>query len=422
MAKRSKEISTIDVDLLSKYYYYHVWKERLDWTKHNIPVKVKDPRTGFFLEAYLEAPPNITDIITQTTSVDIAYMFLYVDRVIEVPLTDIYVSSRTFKMLDSADTIMDKIPGLEQSSTEELLNQTSFIPVEKFTIKDIDKLFDFYKHSFTIDEIKSCLNVNVTEQDLSLYRKTGKRNCLITSKLCDTYASNIPALTNKINMANTFNTLPSLINIYKDCTQCVLGQKRVSRFAHVSPIISVTYPRLGKINIDQVTSIPKDTICFIGEAPGIKEEQDNITFHPKAPAGEVLYKVITAAGLPYDLCYFTNAVLCRPESSNSSSTQNGTPTTSDIKSCNTRLKNELAILKPKIVVLLGKSAYYSFFGKEPKSVKEMTGWLDDNKTVYLVPHPSYIVRELSFASDSSIVSIKRDYLDHFNKIKEQYKP
>lgn len=416
MGKRSTEISVEQVSELSNYYFYHIWKERLEWTKHNIPIKVKDPRSGFYMEAYIDAPPNITDITKQTKAIDIAYMFTYVDRIIEVPLTDIFLSSRSMSALDSNNNVIIKMPGLSDST---IATQLNFLPKESFSKDKIKDLFDFYKHSFTLHEIQSCLNTSITEQDLVTYRKTGKRNCLITSQICDTYTSNIPSLSKKINMSTTYNTLPDLINIYNDCTLCTLGQKRVSRFAHVSPIISVTYPRLGKVNIDKVKSIPKDIICFIGEAPGIKEEQENITFHPKAPAGEVLYKVISASGLPYDNCYFTNAVLCRPEATSNSS-QNGTPTTTEVKTCNTRLKNELAILKPKTIVLLGKTAYYSFFGTEPKSVKELTGWLDDDKTIYLVPHPSYIVRELSFASDTNVVSIKRDYLDHFFKIKEQY--
>lgn len=418
MGKRSSKLSIEEesIEDLSPYYYYHIWKERLDWTKHFIPVRVKDPRSGFFMESYMEAPPNITDIHTQEMSIDISYMFIYKDRVIDVPLKDIYVTYRTMHKLNDKGNIELKIPGIVDVS-----DISKYLPPQVISDSEISRLLDFYKHSFTIHEIRSSLNNNTISEDMvkSKYRLAGKRSCLITSQILDTYASNIPSLNKKVDTTVTHNTLISLINQYKDCSLCTLGQKRIVRFSHLDNITTVTYPRLGKNNIDLVTSIPDKLICFIGEAPGIKEEQDNVTFHPKAPAGEILYKVITKADIDYNKCYFTNAVLCRPESNNSA-TQNGTPTVSDIKACNTRLKNELAIIKPKIVVLLGKTAYHSFFGNEPKSVKELTGWLNQDKTIYLVPHPSYIVRELSFSSDTNAVSIKRDYLQHFEEIRERF--
>lgn len=418
MGKRSSKVSveSESTEDLSPYYYYHIWKERLDWTKHFIPVRIKDPRSGFFMEAYLEAPPNITDIHTQEMSIDISYMFIYKDRVVDISLKDIYVTSRTIHKLNDKGNIELKIPGIE-----DVQDVSKYLPPEIIPDSKISKLLDFYKHSFTIHEIRSSLNNSTISEDMvkQQYRLAGKRSCLITSQILDTYASNIPSLDKKIDTTVTHNTLTSLINQYKDCSLCNLGQKRILRFSHLDPITTVTYPRLGKINIDLISTIPSKLICFIGEAPGVKEEQDNITFHPKAPAGEILYKVISKANIDYGQCYFTNAVLCRPEPTNNT-TQNGTPTVSDIKSCNTRLKNELALIKPKIVVLLGKTAYHSFFGSEPKSVKELTGWLNEDKTIYLVPHPSYIVRELSFASDTNVVSIKRDYLQHFEKIKQRF--
>ena len=94
----------------------------------------------------------------------------------------------------------------------------------------------------------------------------------------------------------------------------------------------------------------------------------------------------------------------------------GKPNKDHIKACNTRLKNELAMMKPKIIVLLGKVAYTSFFGVEPPNVLGTLGWIDKGRRIYFVTHPSFVVRELSFAEQSKTADIKLNYLKHFQTI------
>lgn len=442
MGKRSEKDSGDDdsLALATQYYYYYIWKSRLDWTNHAIPIRTIDPNSGFFIEAYIQSPPNITDITTQKVEVDICFLTTYRFRTIEVLLTNIFPTKRTLKYLDpNTSSLVDTIPGFKEIDSDTFSKfSTKLFPIE---LKYLDDIFDYYRMSFTHPELESLLNNTFSEEILSKkYICTGKRQCIITSKMLDTYISSnvktdiekqivdepiiekkeeeIPlTLIEKEDTVKVCNSLKQLTELYKNCTLCNLGEDRNVR--KISD--TITYPRLGKINIDKIETIPKDIVCFIGEAPGLQEEQNNITFYPKAPAGEILYKVINASNFDYDKCYFTNSVLCRPNS-DSSEKQNVKPNKQQINACNTRLKNELAIIKPKIVVLLGKTAYTAFYGKEPKDVIGSLGWLNEEKTIYFCFHPSYVSRSISFAIDSSdITKIKNNYLGHFNQINNRFK-
>jgi uracil-DNA glycosylase family 4 len=91
----------------------------------------------------------------------------------------------------------------------------------------------------------------------------------------------------------------------------------------------------------------------------MQEEKTGITFFPEAPAGGVLFKVMSAVNISQADCYITNSVLCRPEPDTGANTQNGKPEQEHIAACSSRLKMELLITGAKVVVLLGAYAYSS---------------------------------------------------------------
>lgn len=88
-------------------------------------------------------------------------------------------------------------------------------------------------------------------------------------------------------------------------------------------------------------------IFFIGQAPGAKEDK---TGHPfVGRAGQYLTKMIEEIGLRRDEVYITSTVKHFPP-------KNRAPKTDEISACKPYLMRQLAIIKPKIVVLLGKTA------------------------------------------------------------------
>lgn len=96
------------------------------------------------------------------------------------------------------------------------------------------------------------------------------------------------------------------------------------------------------------------TKMIVGEAPGKYEDSNSKPF--TGPAGKLLDKIWTAAGMSTDDWYITNTVLCRPIAAKGSGKENYTPKTEQRKRCKPFLEAQVGLLKPKIIVTLGKVA------------------------------------------------------------------
>ena len=91
---------------------------------------------------------------------------------------------------------------------------------------------------------------------------------------------------------------------------------------------------------------PEDAdIVFIGEAPGFHEDQQGRPF--VGAAGQFLNQLLALAGLERGDIYITNVVKCRPP-------DNREPQPDEITACRPYLDRQLAIIKPKMVVTLGR--------------------------------------------------------------------
>jgi len=94
-------------------------------------------------------------------------------------------------------------------------------------------------------------------------------------------------------------------------------------------------------------------IVFIGEAPGKNEDARGEPFI--GTAGKRLNDALENAGLERSNVYITNIVKCRPP-------KNRIPTDIERMMCSNYLEDELAIIKPKIICLLGNTSYHSILG------------------------------------------------------------
>jgi uracil-DNA glycosylase family 4 len=88
-------------------------------------------------------------------------------------------------------------------------------------------------------------------------------------------------------------------------------------------------------------------IAFVGEGPGYHEDQHGAPF--VGDAGQLLDKMVGAMGFARDEVYVCNVVKCRPP-------ENRTPTPDEANACKPFLAAQLAIVKPKIIVALGRCA------------------------------------------------------------------
>lgn len=96
-------------------------------------------------------------------------------------------------------------------------------------------------------------------------------------------------------------------------------------------------------------------IVFIGEAPGKKEDETGKPFI--GASGKFLAEMLNSIGMKREDIYITNIVKYRPPN-------NRDPKPKEKEACNTWLVNELKIISPKIIILLGRHSMMRFFPKE----------------------------------------------------------
>jgi len=106
---------------------------------------------------------------------------------------------------------------------------------------------------------------------------------------------------------------------------------------------------LGETRIKFVFGIgdPKSKLVFIGEAPGADEDEQGEPFVGRA--GQLLNKILEAVQLKRSEVYICNILKCRPPN-------NREPLPTEIEACEPFLKHQLDIIKPKLIVCLGRVA------------------------------------------------------------------
>ncbi len=139
-------------------------------------------------------------------------------------------------------------------------------------------------------------------------------------------------------------------------------------------------------------------IFFCGEAPGAEEEEQGEPFVGRA--GQLLTKAIQAMGLKREDVFIGNIMKWRPEMPDMKF-GNRPPTREEMDFCLPYLKAQAAIIQPKIIVALGKTAVCGLLGRDPADpylkMGDLRGhWLDFSGIPFIVTyHPSYLVRNAS---------------------------
>ncbi len=142
-------------------------------------------------------------------------------------------------------------------------------------------------------------------------------------------------------------------------------------------------------------------LFFCGEAPGAEEEKAGQPF--VGPAGELLDRIISAMGLTRESVYIGNVVNFRPR--HHSSYGNRPPSAEEMSFCLPYLKAQLEIVKPKVVVALGKTATDGLLGADPqRRLGQMRGtWHQYEGTPLMVTyHPSYLLHNPSKSSKRKV--------------------
>lgn len=126
-------------------------------------------------------------------------------------------------------------------------------------------------------------------------------------------------------------------------------------------------------------------LMFIGEGPGADEDLQGIPFVGKA--GKLMNMAFEAIGLKREEVYIANIVKCRPPS-------NRNPEDDEALACLNYLRNQVILVKPKIIVLLGSTALKNILGKEYGITSARGKWIERKGILYMPTwHPAALLRD-----------------------------
>jgi uracil-DNA glycosylase len=129
---------------------------------------------------------------------------------------------------------------------------------------------------------------------------------------------------------------------------------------------------------------PAAELVFVGEGPGADEDREGEPFVGKG--GQLLTKMIEAMGYRREDVYIANVVKCRPPG-------NRDPEPDEIEACEPFLRAQLAAIRPKAIVALGKFAAHTLL-REKTPITKLRGRWSSYEGVRLMPtfHPAYLLR------------------------------
>lgn len=147
---------------------------------------------------------------------------------------------------------------------------------------------------------------------------------------------------------------------------------------------------------------PHAKLMFIGEGPGQEEDRQGRPFVGRS--GELLTRMIHAIGIERSEVYICNIVKCRPP-------QNRNPEPDEAEACLGYLRQQVALVRPKVIVLLGKVACRYTLREEIFITRDHGRWYERKGTWFMPTfHPSALLRD---------PTKKRDAWEDFQKIRDK---
>lgn len=140
-------------------------------------------------------------------------------------------------------------------------------------------------------------------------------------------------------------------------------------------------------------------LMFIGEGPGADEDAQGEPFVGKA--GKLMDMAFTALGIKREEVYIANIVKCRPPF-------NRNPEQDEEQACLNYLRNQVILVKPKVIVLLGGIALKNVLGNDYGITASRGKWIE-KRGIYYMPtwHPAALLRDetkkIDFINDLKIV-------------------
>ena len=133
-------------------------------------------------------------------------------------------------------------------------------------------------------------------------------------------------------------------------------------------------------------------VMFVGEGPGEQEDLQGEPF--VGPAGKLLDDMLSIIDLNRNNCYIANIVKCRPP-------YNRDPNEPEQDACIGYLRNQVSLIRPKIIVCLGRIAARRLIAEDYRITQEHGTWLHRNGFwITAIYHPSALLRDVSKRPDT----------------------
>lgn len=160
--------------------------------------------------------------------------------------------------------------------------------------------------------------------------------------------------------------------------------------------------KLGRKQIVHTTGNFSADLMFIGEGPGADEDELGAPFVGRA--GQLLTKIIESIGLRREEVCIGNIVRCRPPN-------NRKPQPEEVAACRPFILREIAIVKPKVIVVLGATAAHNLL-QVNTPISQLRGHFHDYFGVRVMPtfHPAYLLRD---------PHKKRDVWEDMKKVRDE---
>ena len=157
-------------------------------------------------------------------------------------------------------------------------------------------------------------------------------------------------------------------------------------------LVAPQRPLLGHGSLDA-------KVVFVGEAPTIVEMEAGQAF--AGEAGELLQKILSAAAISPDDCYFVPVMVWRPEPP----TQYGKrpPTARELAFNLPYLRAQIDVISPRVVVALGAQAFEALHGRTPTITQARGQWFDLGGVPLLATfHPNYLLHSPSASAKRTV--------------------
>jgi uracil-DNA glycosylase family 4 len=174
--------------------------------------------------------------------------------------------------------------------------------------------------------------------------------------------------------------------------------KRIARKAEWEKLKKRSAMRFGEDSIFGEGSL-NSRLAIVGEAPGKHEVEQGRPFVGRA--GKLLDELLEEAGIDRSKVYVTNVVKTRPTKEGGGRTQNRPPRAGEIREGMEVLSEELGLVKPKALVLLGSTPAKALI-KKSFTIKSERGNLLDSELglpALATYHPAYLLRLRGAGSD-----------------------